>query len=155
VLSGNDEDLQTLRPGKLLAASTLALGAIATLGSAQSRPAVASCVGWSSLPRLLATAPVVFVGKMVAVQDHSTMAMVQVEDVWRGKNIHRTVTVEGSPSLGTVRTEEDRQYRRGVRYLFVPWDASHGVLFQDNDCTATQRFTAALSKYRPRSAHRP
>lgn len=144
-----------MKPGKLLAAFTVALGAVTTLGSAQSRPASASCVGWSSLPRLLATAPVVFVGKVVAVQDHATMAMVQVEDVWRGKNIHRTVTVEGSPSLGTVRTEEDRQYRRGVRYLFVPWDASHGVLFQDNDCTATQRFTAALSKYRPRSAHRP
>jgi len=155
VLSVSNEDVHPMKPGRLLAATTLALGALTALGNAQARPAVASCVGWSSLPRLLATAPVVFVGKVVALQDHSTTAIVRVEDVWRGKHIHRRVEVLGSPSRGMVRTDEDRRFRAGVRYLFVPWDASRGVLFQDNACTATQRFTARLNRYRPQSAHRP
>jgi hypothetical protein len=46
-------------------------------------------------------------------------------------------------------------FQVGVRYLFVPEPMTQVSPFQDNNCTATQPYRAALRKYRPRHAHRP
>ena len=51
------------------------------------------------------------------------------------------------PNISSV----DRSYRKGKRYLFVPYDRK-GDAFQDNGCTDTQPWKANFNQFRPAKA---
>jgi hypothetical protein len=72
-----------------------------TLASTLIRPASvsASCVAPGSLPSLttaVASAPLMFVGTVTALDNRARVATVHV-DVWRGQGIAAVVVVVGSP----------------------------------------------------------
>lgn len=119
------------------------------------RPVDASCIGAQHLPQVLASAPVVFVGRVVSTSNLQRTAVVRVQEVWRGKHVSAKVIVLGSGATGNAITSVDRHFQKGVRYLFVPVPMQRTSPFQDNNCTATQPFTATLIRYRPVGAHRP
>jgi hypothetical protein len=109
----------------------------------------ASCATLPSLPRAIAHAPVVFVGRVVATRNHSMIATVRVLDVWRGTHVAKAVVVENDSQ------EDSRTFRVGVTYLFVPEPVEVRSPFYDNACTATRRYSPAVARYRPRGAHKP
>jgi hypothetical protein len=135
--------------GKWLAPRPLALVALGILASGRPPSAVASCAGLQPLPRVLATAPVVFVGTVVSTRDRSSVAIVRVDEVWRGTHVPKVAVVANDS------TEDSRSFRVGVTYLFVPVGRPRVSPYEDNACSATRRYTRALTKYRPRNAHRP
>lgn len=142
-------------------AITVMLAGTALAVNTDSTPARASCVGpygpggIQPLRRVLATAPVVFIGKVLATTNESRTATVRVNDIWRGKHVSLMVVVRGSDVTGHAATSVDRSFTRGVRYIFVPEPIRRSSPFQDNNCTATRPYTTALAKYRPAGAHRP
>jgi hypothetical protein len=107
-------------------------------------PVGASCAVAPNLQRVIATAPIIFVGTVRRVGHYGTRATVRVQQVWRGENIPHTVIVNGS--LGA----ESRVFQVNRRYLFVPERSSTNSPFQDDDCTATQLYTARVARYRPK-----
>jgi hypothetical protein len=133
----------------LLTTFALALVITAGLAGPTARPAQASCGITPPLPRVLATAPVVFVGKVIATRNHSMTAEVRVQDVWRGNHVPKIAEVDNDSP------EDFRLFRKGVIYLFIPEAISLLSPYQDNACSATRRYSHALAQYRPRNAHRP
>jgi len=133
---------------KLFVTFTLAL-ATSALGRANPQAAVASCAFAPSLSRGLATAPVVFVGKVLATRNDSRTAVVRGQDVWRSNHVPKIAIVNNDSG------EDYRLFRTGVTYLFFPEPLSRGSPYWDDACSATQRYTPALAKYRPKHAHRP
>jgi len=133
----------------LLSTFTLALAITSAIGRANPQPAVASCAFAPSLSRGLATAPVVFVGKVVATRNHSRTAVVRVQDVWRGTHVPKIALVNNDSA------EDYRLFRTGVTYLFFPEPLSRVSPYWDDACSATRRYSPALAKYRPKHAHRP
>lgn len=133
---------------KLFVTFTLAL-ATSALGRANPQAAVASCAFAPSLARGLATARVVFVGRVVATRNRSRTAVVRVQDIWRGTDVPKIAIVNNDSG------EDSRLFRKGVTYLFFPEPLSHVSPYWDNACSATQRYSPALAKYRPKHAHRP
>lgn len=127
---------------------TLAL-ATSALGRANPQAAVASCAFAPSLSRGLATAPVVFVGRVLATKNDSRTAVVRVQDVWRGNHVPKIVIVNNDSP------EDYRLFRKGATYLFVPEPLSRVSPYWDDACSATRRYSPALAKYRPKHAHRP
>jgi hypothetical protein len=127
----------------------LALVSVAEFAGPTARPAQASCAIIPPLPRVLTTAPVVFVGKAIATRNHSMTAIVRVQDVWRGKYVPKIAEVDNDSP------EDFRLFRQGVTYLFVPWSVSLASPYQDNSCSATRPYSRALARYQPRNAHRP
>jgi len=140
--------------GRLTVCAFMLLGSTVLVG-ADVQSAVASCAIPQPLPQVLATAPVVFIGTVITTRNNARTATVHVAEIWRGKHIARTVVVRGSYVTGHQATSVDRFLQVGVRYLFVPEPMTQVSPFQDNNCTATQPYRAALRKYRPRHAHRP
>jgi hypothetical protein len=138
-----------------LVVCSLMLFTIAEIRGSQVQPALASCVSAQPIARVLARAPIVFVGTVLATSNNSRTATVLVDDVWRGTHVPQTVVVRGSPVAGNGATSVDRSFVKGLRYLFVPESTTGFSPFQDNICTATRRYTAALARYRPRGAHHP
>ncbi len=134
---------------KLLMTLTLALATTGAIGGANPRSAVASCAFTPSLSRSLATAPVVFVGNVVATRNHSRTALVRVQEVWRGNRVPKIAIVNNDS------VEDYRSFRKGVTYLFFPEPLSHVSPYWDDACSATRRYSPALAKYRPKHAHRP
>ncbi|GAC1469682.1 MAG: hypothetical protein PVSMB7_19400 [Chloroflexota bacterium] len=143
------------------AIGALMLASVSVAVGTNVQPALASCVGpfgpgsVQALRRVLSTAPVVFVGTVVATTNKSRTATVRVDDIWHGKHVSTMVVVRGSYVVGNGATSVDRVFRIGVRYLFVPESSTRSSPFQDNSCTATRPYTVALAKYRPAGAHRP
>jgi hypothetical protein len=133
---------------KLFVTFTFALASSA-LGKANPQPAVASCAFAPSLARGLATARVVFVGRVVATRNRSRTAVVRVQDIWRGTHVPKIAIVNNDSG------EDYRLFRKGVTYLFFPEPLSHVSPYWDDACSATQRYSPALAKYRPEHAHRP
>ena len=129
----------------------LAVGAIYVIGTAG---AAASCVMPRPLPESVATAPLVFVGTVVSTSDGDRVAHVKVESIWKGPNLPAYVDVHGSPvsGFGTA-SSVDRRYRAGERDLFVLF--SDQPPYQDNSCSATQPYTAALAALAPSDARPP
>ena len=138
-----------------LSVCALMLLSITALFGADAEPAMASCAVSQSLVRVLATAPVVFTGTVIATRNNARTATVRVDEIWRGKHITRTVVVRGSYVTGNQATSVDRFFHNHIRYLFVPDPLTRISPFQDNNCTATQPYRAALKAFRPRNAHRP
>ncbi len=138
-----------------LSVCALTLLSITELFGADAQPAMASCAVPQPLVRVLATAPVVFTGTVIATRNNARTATVHVDEIWRGKHIARTVVVRGSYVTGHQATSVDRFFQNYIRYLFVPEPLTRISPFQDNNCTATQPYRAALREFRPRNAHRP
>lgn len=130
--------------------SLLCLG---VFGAHSARPASADCGGRSSPAQAVRTAPIIFVGTVVATADYGASASVRVEDVWRGARVPRIVKVDGTGNqkYGTA----SRSFKRGKIYWFVPYTTRYRWLFYDNICSATRLYTKRLARYRPRRAHRP
>ncbi len=77
----------------------------------------------------------------------------KVESIWRGANMLTYVRVIGTPEPGAQATSVDRTYQAGKRYLFVPTNSTSP--FEDNTCTDTQPYTAALAAQAPINARAP
>jgi hypothetical protein len=133
----------------LIITFALTLDSVAELAGPTARPAQASCAITPTLPGVLATAPVVFVGKVIATRNHSMNAVVRVEEVWRGKHVPKIAEVDNDSP------EDYRLFRKGVIYLFIPEAVSRLSPYQDNACSATRRYSRALARYRSGNAHRP
>ncbi len=132
----------------LLVAALLA----AALAAAGLQTASASCMVPPSSAQADA-APLVFVGTVQSTSNGDRVARVKVESVWRGGPVPTLVTVAGTPAEGSVATSVDRKFTPGVRYLFVPTNASSP--FQDNSCTATRPYEARMDSLRPADAQPP
>ncbi len=127
----------------------LALVIVAALAGTTAEPVRASCAITPSLSRVLVTAPIVFVGKVIETRDHALTAVVQVQEVWRGKQVPKTAIVANNSP------EDFRLFRKGIIYLFIPEGVSRRSPYQDNACSATRPYSRALARYRPGNAHRP
>ena len=114
-------------------------------------PAAASCVmAQGTLAQRLADAKIVFVGTVASTREHRTVAIVNVESVWRGQ-VEEHVFVWGGDDLPSNITPVAREYRKGRRYLFVPYRAKLDS-YRDNACTDTQPWTNDLEQLRPAKA---
>jgi hypothetical protein len=116
--------------------------------------AQASCAVLPSLQEQISTAPLVFVGTVVSTSDEDRVAHVRVESIWKGRTLAAYVDVHGSPgSLFNVHSSVDRMYRTGERDIFVLFSDSEP--YQDNSCSATQPYTAAIAALAPADARPP
>ncbi len=138
-----------MKKRRLFQTFALTLATTSANGGANPQHAVASCAFTPSLSRGFATAPIVFVDKVVATRNHSRTAVVRVKDVWRGSHVPKIATVNNDSG------EDYRSFRKGVTYLFFPEPLSRVSPYRDDACTATRRYSRALAKYRPKNAHRP
>jgi hypothetical protein len=134
---------------KLVRYTTCIILALAPVGTAliSATPASASCAIAPNLQKVIATAPIIFVGTVRHVDHYGTRATVRVQQVWRGESIPRRVIVNGS--LGA----ESRVFQVNRRYLFVPERSSMASPFQDDDCTATQLYTPKVARFRPKDVY--
>ncbi len=90
------EDISEMRLRKLFMAFTLTLATTGVTSRANPHAAVASCAVVPSVSRGLATAPVVFVGNVVATRNHSRTAVVRLQDVWRGNHVPKIAIVNNN-----------------------------------------------------------
>lgn len=130
-----------------------------------SRPAAAGKCISPAKPEAasLEKAPIAFVGTVVSTSNHSRVADVRVEEVWKGPVLPEAVEVRGTslPAEANAIMSLDRSFRPRARYLFVPRDRgatteSSGVpVFDDNVCTATREYLPEFDELRPASVTRP
>lgn len=89
----------------------------------------------------------VFVGKVTSTSNERRTAVVRVTSEWKGPNLPRIVTVQGSSATEPgVLTSVDRHYHVGRRYLFVPLGDQRGSVIQDNACSSTVLYSRAVAK---------
>ena len=115
-------------------------------------PAVvrADCQPASSVEEALASAPVAFVGTVVAAQAGAPGATLRVDEVWVG-TVPETVVVRG---MGDgVFMEDDRHWTMGATYLVIPY--LEGGVLRVHICTATTEWRDDLAALRPPDAHAP
>jgi hypothetical protein len=141
-----------------LAPVTLALA-----GLMLASPAVADCEPAGPIEEELATAPVVFVGRVISID--GAIATFAVREAWSGA-VPEEVEVHGLLSQparerkpsgpagdgfdmrnGSDESEDDREWGVGLDYLVVP--IVDGGLFRDSICTATTRWSEKLAEFRP------
>lgn len=105
-----------------------------------------------AMQRLIASAPVVFVGTVLSASQAGRLAEVHVEQVWNGPDLPQTVEARGGPgaSMPNGGSSIDRTYEAGRRYLFFPTNGSPP--FDDNQCSATMLYTPDLARYAPTTA---
>ncbi len=115
-------------------------------------PASASCALPRALPTAISSAASVFVGTVTAATWGGRRATVSVEDVWRGP-VKSPAVVVGTPGDERSISSVDRKYVVGTTYLFVPYAVRKGE-WQDNSCSNTQVYAAALARFRPAGATR-
>ncbi|MHB8576818.1 MAG: hypothetical protein ACYDCQ_15965 [Dehalococcoidia bacterium] len=97
------------------------------------------------------TAPSVFMGTVISTEYNGRLAVVNVDELWKGPPLPAMVEVQGSPALAAGEASSvDRYFDVGQHYLFVPNSAAPP--FEDDGCTATQVYTPALAAYRPGAA---
>jgi hypothetical protein len=108
----------------------------------------ASCASGVAEQDAIQSAPFVFVGTVTDLSNGGRVATVRVDDIWRGRGIPSSVDVVGTPDLNAAATSVDRTYADGSQYLFVPVGGGPEH-FTDNNCTATQLYSANLSALRP------
>jgi len=143
------ENTSKMNLRNLLTAFILTFASLGILGRTDQQIVVASCALAPSVSRGLATAPVVFVGKVVTTKNRSRTAVVRVQDIWRGSHVPKIAT------LNKEYREHCRSFRKGVTYLFLPEPLSRVSPYWDDACTATRWYSRALAKYRPKNAHHP
>ena len=80
-------------------------------------------------------ADTVFVARVVALDDFSRLATVEVLEIWKGRDLETQVVVNGSLSTSTSVSVDDRTFVMGSTYVFVP--AGRRSPFVDGACSAT------------------
>jgi hypothetical protein len=114
---------------------------------------LADCAVPPELKVALATAQVAFVGTVNRTEGDDRWAHVDVEEIWSGPDLPETVVVVGALVADGV-TPDDRTFRAGVRYLFLPTRDADGTL-RDNGCTSTTEWIDEMAIFRPESARAP
>jgi hypothetical protein len=126
-------------------------------------PVAADCEPAGPIEDELATAPVVFIGRVIFIDGAD--ATFAVGDVWSGA-VPEEVKVHGLLSQparelkligpagdgfdmrgGSDESEDDREWGMGLDYLVVP--IVDGGVLRDNICTATTRWSDELAEFRP------
>jgi hypothetical protein len=117
-------------------------------------PAAADCEPAGPVEEALRTAPVAFVGTVVAMEGPA--ARFAVAEIWAGE-VGPEVEVRGLSNDGGVDsgfgagfTEDDRRWTDGATYLVVPW--VDGSVLRDSICTATTEWSDELTALRPANA---
>jgi hypothetical protein len=113
---------------------TLALIATAVVGPAGA--AHAQCGPPQSVEESLARTEVAFIGEVVDRSNRDRTAEMRVIEVWKGRRLPATVTVNGGPSDSTQQTAIDRTFLLGQFYLVIP--ANSRAPFLDSLCSGTQ-----------------
>lgn len=120
-------------------------------------PASASCAEPPPLRSALEDAPVAFVGTVVDTTNDDRWATVEVSEVWAGE-AGDVVEVRGGPEDPpgpmNVASSNDRAFREGETYLFLPRGGEGGV-FQDDACSSTTGYTDEIADLRPAAAAPP
>jgi len=120
--------------------------------------ASASCIGYrdpdAEFRKAVTSAPVVFVGDVVATSNNNRTADISVVEVWSGPRLPSRVLVRGSHvDEPNVYSSVDRYFTLGQRLLFVPGrDRSP---FVDGACSSTREYTLEVAKLRPTDASSP
>ena len=125
-------------------------------------PAFASCAAPVAVEQALADSDLVFVGTVVGLTNERRWATFKVDELWKGTPGSRQVEVRAGPEdpagPNQAASSVDRRYGAGGRYLVFARDPrAHdfspiwgpGSRFEDNNCSATQPYVAALGRYRP------
>jgi hypothetical protein len=138
-----------------LCSTVLIAGVVLIIGIA---PASASCIGYrdptAEFRKAVMSAPVVFVGDVVATSNIARTADVSVVEVWRGSRLPSQVVVHGSlVDEPNSYTSVDRYFTVGRRLLFVP--GSDRSPFKDGACSFTREYTDEVAKLRPTGATAP
>jgi hypothetical protein len=115
------------------------------------RMVLADCQPAGPIEQELRTADVAFVGIVRATRADATVAIFEVEEVWRG-SLGEAVEVRGL-SDDDRPSEDDRTWIVGQRYLVLPMPFEGALV--DNICTATTEWREELAELRPADAHSP
>jgi hypothetical protein len=144
--------LRSLHGLRVIAAASLACTALI---AAATGSAVASCAIGPDPVTAVATADIVFVGKVTKVSSMGRTAVVAVLEVWRGPDQPATVTInEGLED--NMATSVDRTFVEGRTYLFFPYaNPESGGKLQDNNCSNTMLFDVSASDLRPPDVRPP
>ena len=113
---------------------TLALVAAAIVAPAGA--AHGQCSPALSTEGSLAETEIAFVGRVADRSNRDRTAVVEVLEVWKGRPLPPTVTVNGGPEDLSQQTAVDRAFLLGQIYLVMP--ANDRVPFQDSLCSGTQ-----------------
>lgn len=136
------------------------LSVVLALSTFLTSPASASCAGLPPLPARLSGASVAFVGTVLATARQDRLALVRVETIWKGPALPPLIEVNGSPALpgsplifgGGSATSDDRRYKIGERYLFIP---TSGPPFLESECSGTAPYSAVVATFSPAVARSP
>lgn len=128
-------------------------------------PAWASCAAPVGVPQAIRNVDLAFVGTATRVSNEGRWATFTIDDVWKGTPDAGAVEIHAGPRdpAGPNRagTSVDRTYERGARYLVMATDPEAGGYdslygstsrFEDNACSGTRPYVAALSRFRPANA---
>jgi len=113
-----------------------------------------------TLEEAIAQAPNVFIGTVTSTANSGQGPTIAVEETWRSEYLTRPAGI-GLPETVEVRVTPrdapcpfmptaagDRRLEVGERYLFIPYERSDSV-FWDDGWTWTTRFEPALERFRP------
>jgi hypothetical protein len=129
-------------------------------GDDQSSSENTASVVFLTLEDAIAHAPDVFIGTVTSRANSGPGTTVAVEETWRSEYLTRPAgfglpeTVEvrvaprGSPCSFMQTASGDRLLTVGERYLFVPYERSDSV-FWDDGWTWTTKFESSLERFRP------
>lgn len=136
---------------KRLTVVVMTLTAVGAALTAFGSPAFADCArDERPLDVQVATAPIAFVGRVVALDATMTTADFEVEEVWRGGPLPGYLRVHGGTGEPGVVSSVDRTYQPGQRYLVAPY--LDGDRLRDNSCTMTRPVDAEVEAARPADA---
>jgi hypothetical protein len=113
------------------------LAAVAIFGTPT--PAHAACGQQTDPADAMQLADSVFVGRVVALENLTRQATMEVVEVWKGPKLTDRVAVQGASSDSPIVGQNDRTYVLGATYLVVPFGRSSP--FYDDACSATSLFT--------------
>jgi hypothetical protein len=114
--------------------------------------ALADCAEPLPLEKAVIVNEFVFVGTVESADAQGRLATVKVEEVWRGDPA-TAVTVDGTLDPTTGIGEDDRVFRAGIRYLFLP--SIVDGRFVDNLCTSTTEWQDGFEALRPPDVRPP
>ncbi len=121
-------------------------GALADTG-----PIVVDCVQPLPLEKAVASADLVFVGTVTAVDNGGRMATVTVTELWKG-DVPTPVILNGGQNPAT-QSPDDRVFDVGATYLFVPTMVNGALV--DSACSPTVPWSDDLARLRPQSIGQP
>ena len=120
-------------------------------------PASADCAAPTGVGHSMRYAELVFVGSAEQVTNEGRWATFVIDELWKGTPESRRIEVHGGPK-GRMHSSVERSYRQGARYLVMATDPEAGGYdsmydsnsrFEDNACSGTRPYVAALERYRP------